>query len=90
MLRDVSRESLQAYVFHLMVIYGDWIDGSSLAFHYKRRFEWPVVILATLLLMAATVGAAWAWQTWKRYSPSTARYAFLAVVAIGIVVFFLR
>lgn len=89
-LRDVSRESLQVYVFHLMVIYGDWIDGSSLAFHYKHRFEWPVVILATLFLMAAMVGTAWAWQTWKRRSPTTARYAFFVAVGLGVVVFFLR
>jgi uncharacterized membrane protein len=88
--RHVSRESLQVYVFHLMVIYGDWIDGSSLAFHHKREFDWPVVLLATLLLMSSMVGTAWAWQTWKRRSPTSARYAFFAAVGFGIVIFFLR
>lgn len=88
--RDVSRESLQVYVFHLMVIYGDWIDGSSFAYHYKHQFGWPVVILITLALMASMVGTAWAWQTWKRRSPTSARYAFHAAVVIGALIFFLR
>lgn len=88
--RDVSRESLQVYVFHLMFIYGDWIDGSSLAFHYKHRFEWPAVILMTTLLTAAMVGTAWGWQFWKRRFPDTARIAFFAAVGIGTVIFFLR
>ncbi|MCU0452617.1 MAG: heparan-alpha-glucosaminide N-acetyltransferase domain-containing protein [Bacteroidetes bacterium] len=88
--RDVSRESLQVYVFHLMVIYGDWIDGSSFAFHYKHRFEWPFVLVLTLLLMAAMVGTAWGWQAWKRRSPSTARAGFFVAVTIGAVIFFLR
>lgn len=88
--RDVSRESLQVYVLHLMVIYGDWIDGSSFAYHYKHRFDWPLVLLLTVLLMGAMIATAWAWQTWKRRSPSTARTAFYAAVAVGVVIFFLR
>ncbi len=89
-LRDVSRESLQVYVFHLMIIYGDWIDGSSLAFHYKQRFDLPTVAGITLALMALMVGTAWTWQYWKRTSPKTARPAFLAAVGVGMIVYFLR
>lgn len=89
-LRDVSRESLQVYVTHLMIIYGDWIDGSSLAFHYKHRFDLVSIAGITVGLMATMVLTAWGWQTWKRGSPETARRAFYAAVAVGIVVFFLR
>ena len=88
--RDVSRESLQVYAFHLMIIYGDWIDGSSFAWHYKQRFQPHVVVLLTVGLMAAMVATAWTWQTWKRRSPVTARWSFYAAVVIGIVIFFLR
>lgn len=89
-LRDVSRESLQVYVFHLMIIYGDWIDGSSFAFHYKQRFDLLPVIGITLLLMSLMVGTAWTWQYWKRVSPKSVRPAFLAAVAVGMIVYFLR
>ncbi|MEK6650041.1 MAG: heparan-alpha-glucosaminide N-acetyltransferase domain-containing protein [Bacteroidota bacterium] len=89
-LRDVSRESLQVYVAHLMIIYGDWIDGSSLAYHYKQRFDLVSVAGITVALMAAMVLTAWGWQTWKRASPESAHRAFYAAVAVGTVVFFLR
>lgn len=90
LFRDVSRESLQVYVFHLMVIYGDWFDGSSFAFLYKQRFELPTVALLTAILVAAMVATAWGWQTWKRRSPRSARLAFQLGVAVGTLIFLFR
>lgn len=89
-VRDVSRESLQVYVFHLMIIYGDWIDGTSFAVRYAQQCDLPMVAGITLALMALMVGTAWTWQYWKRTSPRTARPAFLAAVGVGMIVYFLR
>ena len=89
-LRDVSRESLQVYVAHLMIIYGDWIDGSSFVLYYKHRFDLVTVAGITAAIMVLMICTAWGWQVWKRRSPATSRPAFIAAVAAGTIIFILR
>ncbi|OGU30004.1 MAG: hypothetical protein A2X67_00610 [Ignavibacteria bacterium GWA2_55_11] len=89
-LRDVSRETLFVYFVHLMVIYGDWFDGHSLAFLYKQHFGIIQTVAAVLALMAVMTAASWAWQRSKEKSDVRSRYAFYFGVAVCIGIFFAR
>jgi uncharacterized membrane protein len=79
----VGSESLVAYSFHLLVIYGLFFDNKSLSFIIGKTRTVPEVAGMTALLVAATVAVSYIWNWIKRKNMTFARimqYSLLAVV----------
>ena len=87
---DVSKESLLVYTAHLLVIYGRFWDGSSLAYRYRETFSLVQGILATLGLMLLMVLAAKGWSRLKQKSMPWARFISYATGIIVLIAFVVR
>lgn len=76
-------ESLVAYSFHLLVIYGLFFDNKSLSFIIGKTRTLPEVIGMTVLLVAVTVLLSYIWNWIKKRNMTYARiiqYSLLATV----------
>jgi len=87
---DVSRESLLVYVAHLLIIYGLFFNGKSLANFYGETFSVPESAFWTLVLITLMILAAKLWGALKSYSIKTARYISIAAGLLIIVIFILK
>ncbi|HWP81598.1 MAG TPA: heparan-alpha-glucosaminide N-acetyltransferase domain-containing protein [Bacteroidota bacterium] len=87
---DASRESLLVYAAHLLVIYGDFWSGKSVANLYGKTFNVWECLLATLALMALMVYLAKGWGWLKQRSLQASRAVGLATGLIALVLFFIR
>jgi uncharacterized membrane protein len=86
----VSKESLLVYAAHLMVIYGDFWSGRSLARIFGKTFSIAEAFAAALALMLLMIALAYAWDRLKRRSRALSRVVTYATVGIGAVIFFIR
>lgn len=87
---DVSRESLMVYAAHLLVIYGRFCNGNSLAYWYGATFTTLQSVIAALGLILLMVVLAKGWSTLKQKSMSWARFVSYATGIIVLLVFLVR
>jgi len=87
---DVGRESLLVYALHLLIIYGDYSKGRSLASLYGKSFGVLASSISTFGLMAAMVIVAKGWGRLKSISQKTARLILYAIGVVTVVIFFVR
>jgi uncharacterized membrane protein len=87
---DASRESLVVYTAHLLIIYGEFWNGHSLAFRFGKTFTLPETVAATLVLIAAMVLLAKFWGWLKQRSLPTARLVSYATGSLALILFFVR
>ena len=87
---DVSRASLLVYTAHLLIIYGNYFDGKSIAEIVQHRFGIVESMLAALSLAALMVAFAKGWTWMKQYSRTGSLYVSYAVAVMTIVLFFVR
>jgi uncharacterized membrane protein len=85
---DASRESLMVYTVHLLVIYGRFWNGKSLAFYFGGTFSVLQCIAGTVGLMIIMIAAAMAWGWLKRNHTPLAKTAFWIFVGTVIILFF--
>ncbi len=83
---DISKESLLVYTVHLVIIYGIFLNGASLASIYGGTLTLLQCTVATLGLIMLMVVLSKAWGRVKQSSRSTARA--ISFGTISIVVFF--
>jgi uncharacterized membrane protein len=85
----VGQESLPAYAFHIVVIYGGFSGpyGHSLAFLIKmtRSWAWVLAAAAALILVTALLSLAWHWL--KKNRPVVAKRVFWA--GTGLLILFM-
>lgn len=86
----MSKESLLVYTAHLLVIYGRFWGGSSLAYRYGETLSLVQGILATLGLMLLMVVAAKGWSWLKQRSMPWARFISYATGIILLIAFVVR
>ncbi|MFH0988894.1 MAG: hypothetical protein V1799_02645 [bacterium] len=86
----MSRESLQAYAAHLLIIYGRFWDGHSLAFYYGQKLSIAECTIATIGLILIIILAAKLWGKLKQSRPSVARLGFSLLCAGVLLFFFIR
>jgi hypothetical protein len=87
---DVSRESLQAYTAHLLIIYGQFWSGHSLSFYYGKQWNALECSAATLGLILVIILAAKLWNHMKQSHLVRARIAFMVTTAAVAFLFFIR
>ncbi len=87
---DVSRESLMVYAAHLLVIYGQFFDGHSLAFLLGKYHGVIACMAGTLLLAGVMIGAAMGWGWLKRERLRVARLVMATGSLIVCVLFVIR
>jgi uncharacterized membrane protein len=87
----VGQESLLAYAFHIVVIFGGFSGphGHSLEFLIKKTRSWPEVALMSMALILVTAGLALGWHWLKKNRPVLANRVFWAgVLLIGVYLIF--
>ncbi len=74
----VGQESLPAYAFHIVVIYGGFSGsfGHSLAFMIKMTRSWTWVFAAALVLILVTCALSLGWHWLKKNRPIVAKGVF--------------
>lgn len=74
----VGQESLPAYAFHIVVIYGGFSGpfGHSLAFLINQTRSWAWVLLASLALILVTCALSLGWHGLKKNRPQLAKNVF--------------
>jgi len=74
----VGQESLPAYAFHIVVIYGGFSGpfGHSLAFLIGPHRSWAGVLWMSLALILVTVLLSLAWHWLKKHRPVVAKWVF--------------
>jgi len=80
----VGQESLLAYAFHIVVIFGGFFGphAHSLAFLIKRTRSWPWVLMASLALILVTGAVSLAWHWLKKKQPAAARVVFWSATGL--------
>lgn len=80
----IGQESLPAYAFHIVVIFGGFFGphGHSLAFLIKMTRSWPWVLVASAALILVTGALSLAWHGLKKKCPIVAKRAFWAGVVL--------
>ncbi len=87
---DVSRESLVVYTAHLLIIYGRFWNGNSLAYYYGVTFSVLQSAIATLALIVLMILMAKVWSTLKQKAMPWARFVSYATGIIVLIVFIVR
>ncbi len=74
----VGQESLPAYAFHIVVIYGGFFGpfGHSLAFLIKMTRSWGWVLAMSVVLILVTGALALGWHWLKKNRPRLAKLCF--------------
>jgi uncharacterized membrane protein len=74
----VGQESLPAYAFHIVVIYGGFFGpfGHSLAFLIKMTRSWAWVLAMSVVLILVTAALSLGWHWLKKNRPRLAKYVF--------------
>lgn len=88
LVSTVGAESLVAYAFHLLVIYGLFFDNKSLSFMIGKTRTAGEVAMMTAGLIAATVGVSFAWNRIKHTKLLYARIVQYSLLA-GVLYIFL-
>lgn len=83
-----GRQSLYAYASHLVVIYGQYINGYSAAYLFKRSWTPFECAVATLGLITAVVMTSISWDWLKREHLPLAQMFFGVFVLASLAVFF--
>jgi hypothetical protein len=78
------------YAVHLLVIYGDFWNGRSLASLYGKSLTLAECALATTGLLLLMIGLSKGWGGLKRVSPVSARRVSFAVGLSALVLFLIR
>ena len=86
---DASRESLLVYWLHLIIIYGVFWSGKSLASRIGMTMNVIEAIGATILLIALMILAAKLWGWAKKKYPKHSSLFVKAAVTVLLVVFFI-
>lgn len=86
---DASRESLLVYWLHLIIIYGMFWNGKSLAGKIGMTMNLIEAIGATILLIALMILAAKIWGWAKKKYPKHSSLFVKAAVTVLLVVFFI-
>ncbi|MDT3695414.1 MAG: heparan-alpha-glucosaminide N-acetyltransferase domain-containing protein [Ignavibacterium sp.] len=86
---DASRESLLVYWLHLIIIYGVFWSGKSLANKIGMTMNVIEAIGATILLIALMIVAAKIWSWAKKKYPKHSSLFVKAAVTVFLVVFFI-
>jgi uncharacterized membrane protein len=78
LVTSVGQESLLAYAFHIVVIFGGFYGrfGHSLEFLIKKTRSWSEVALMSLALILLTVAVSLAWHWLKKNRPLLAKRVF--------------
>ena len=87
---DVSRETLLVYTAHLLVIYGRFWNGNSLAYYYGNTFSVLQSAIATLALIVLMILMAKVWSTLKQKAMPWARFVSYATGIIVLIMFIVR
>ncbi len=86
----LGSESLVTYTGHLLVIYGLFIKGDSLAIIIGATRSVPEVAGMTILLIGAMAGTAYVWNSLKKKSMLYARVLQYSILAVVLLVFFTK
>ena len=86
----LGSESLVTYTGHLLVIYGLFIKGDSLAIIIGATRSVPEVLGMTILLIGAMAGIAYVWNSLKKKSMLYARVLQYSILAVVLFVFFTK
>lgn len=86
---DASRESLLVYWLHLIIIYGVFWNGKSLASKIGMTMNTAEAIGATILLITIMILAAKLWGWAKKKYPKHSSFFVKAAVTVLLVVFFI-
>lgn len=86
----LGSESLVTYTGHLLVIYGLFIKGDSLAIIIGATRSIPEVAGMTILLIGAMAGVAYIWNSLKKKSMLYARVLQYSILAVVLLVFFTK
>lgn len=87
---DVSRETLLVYAAHLLVVYGDFWDGRSLASYHGKSLTPGESVFATTGLLILMVLLAKGWGRLKQASPRSARTISYVIGLSALVLFLIR
>lgn len=68
----VAQESLLIYFVHLCIVYGSAWNHGLWRWYAASLGPWGT-LLAVVFVIATMAGLAWAWNSWKRTHPKTAR-----------------
>jgi len=83
----VGAESLVAYSGHLLVLYGQFFDGHSLAFLIGRTKGVADAVWMTAALIAVTVAASVVWHRIKKWSMFYARVLMWSILLVVLFLF---
>lgn len=86
----LGSESLVTYTGHLLVIYGLFIKGDSLAIIIGATRSVPEVAMMAVLLIGAMAGSAYIWNSLKKKSMLYARVLQYSILAVVLFVFFTK
>ncbi len=86
----VGMESLVTYAGHLLVIYGLFFGGHSLSYLIGQTRSLIEVVGMTIILLAATIVAAYVWNGLKKRSMLQARALQYSLFVIALYVFFTK
>ena len=86
----LGSESLVTYTGHLLVIYGLFIKGESLAIIIGATRSVPEVAGMTILLIGAMAGIAYIWNSLKKKSMLYARVLQYSILAVVLLIFFTK
>lgn len=88
-IMDASRESLLVYWMHLIIIFGAFWSGKSLADIFGKTMNAIEATCATIILIVLMILAAKFWGWVKKKSPKYVSIFVKAVVTVLIIVFFI-
>ena len=86
----LGSESLVTYTGHLLVIYGLFIKGESLAIIIGATRSVPEVAGMTILLIGAMAGIAYIWNSLKKKSMLYARVLQYSILTVVLLIFFTK
>jgi len=90
LILDVSRESLLIYWVHLQLIYREIFLGKSLIQISEKNYNLLQCLIVTAILIVLMLVLAKVWGNLKSRYPVYSRWATVAVLSIGTVIFILR
>lgn len=88
LILDASRESLLIYCLHLIIIYGMFWNGKSLAIKIGNTLNLLETTVATLILIMLMIIVAKLWGWLKKSNPKYASFGVKIIAATLIIVFF--
>ncbi len=86
----LGSESLVTYTGHLLVIYGLFIRGDSLAIIIGATRSVPEVAAMALILIGAMAGTAYVWNSLKKKSMLYARVLQYSILTVVLFIFFTK